>query len=279
MHQHRALVTQHDQSPRIVLPRRIFILLPVLAGLGFLVAVGFYATSFSGELADSNEIWGQFGDYLGGLLNPIFGFLSLIAILATLFVQGQELRYSTEELAKSAEALKLQSEAMVQQNFENTFFQLLRLHNDIVNAIDLRETQTLQVTSKGRDCFRPFYKRFKDHWTKQSSEHTDRSDRERINHLYLAYYPRIEAELGHYFRSLYNIVKLVDRSSVANKRLYTNLIRAQLSKFELALLFYNCLSDMGSEKFLPLIRKYDLLKMIPKNELIDTAHIDLLLSG
>ena len=62
--------------------------------------------------------------------------------------------------------------------------------------------------------------------------------------------------------------KFVDNSSIENKRLYTNLIRAQLSSFELALLFYNSLSDMGREKFKPLIEKYSLLKTVPKKALI-----------
>ncbi len=64
-------------------------------------------------------------------------------------------------------------------------------------------------------------------------------------------------------------------SPVNDKRLYSNLVRAQLSSFELLLLFYNCLSSMGVEKFKPLIEKYSLLKTLPGEFLIDQRHADL----
>jgi hypothetical protein len=54
--------------------------------------------------------------------------------------------------------LAAQNETLRNQNFENTFFQLLRLHNDILNAIDLQKDG---ATTRGRDCFRVFWKRFR----------------------------------------------------------------------------------------------------------------------
>jgi len=74
--------------------------------------------------------------------------------------------------------------------------------------------------------------------------------------------------IGHYFRNLYTIIKIVDRSSVENKRDYTNIIRAQLSSSELVLLFYNCISPWG-RKFKPLVERYALLKTLPEDALAD----------
>lgn len=37
---------------------------------------------------------------------------------------------------------------------------------------------------------------------------------------------------------------------------YASIVRATLSQYELVLLFYNCLSSNGKEKFKPLIEKY-----------------------
>ena len=50
------------------------------------------------RFADSNEIWGQFGDYVGGTLNPALSFLALIALLYTIKLQSRGLRLSTLEL-------------------------------------------------------------------------------------------------------------------------------------------------------------------------------------
>jgi hypothetical protein len=43
---------------------------------------------------------------------------------------------SAKQLKDSADALIKQNAALRTQNFEASFFQLLRLHNDIVNAMD-----------------------------------------------------------------------------------------------------------------------------------------------
>ena len=53
-----------------------------------------YATYFPGAISTSPTNWGTFGDFVGGSLNPIFGFLGLLALLMTLWVQNRELSQS-----------------------------------------------------------------------------------------------------------------------------------------------------------------------------------------
>ena len=113
-------------------------------------------------MSNDTATWGQFGDYLGGVLNPIFGLAGLIALLWTIGRQSLELHQSTKELRHSAEALRAQNESLKKQGFENAFFQLLRLQNDIVNGIDIRRnTADAEGLTVGRDCFRDFYSSFK----------------------------------------------------------------------------------------------------------------------
>lgn len=78
----------------------------------------------------------------------------------------------------------------------------------------------------------------------------------------------MDAEVFHYFRSLYNIFKLIDNASVKDHKTYTNIVRAQLSTYELLLVFYNC-AARPSSKFTPLIEKYALFKHLDKSQLID----------
>jgi Putative phage abortive infection protein len=78
--------------------------------------------------------------------------------------------------------------------------------------------------------------------------------------------------VGHYFRSLYNMVKLIHRSDLDDKHLYTNLIRAQLSSYEQVLLLYNCVTPLGEQKFKPLIEMYGLFKNMNLSLLIDEQH-------
>ena len=55
---------------------------------------------------------------------------------------------------------------------------------------------------------------------------------------------------------------------------YTSITRSQLSDYELLLLFYNGLSEMG-EKFKPLIEEYALLKNLPRMDIYDSSLFDL----
>lgn len=217
---------------------------------------------------------GTFGDMFGAV-NSLFSGLAFVGVVFAIILQSKELKLQRKELKFTREELKgqkLQLEAqnatLRKQNFENTFFELLRLQNDITSSIDLVDENN-QIT-KGRDCFHVFYRRLRKLWGRNLDQFKGGGELERINMTYRAFYEEHQSEFGHYFRSLYNIVKFVDNSSVEDKRLYTNLVRAHLSSFELALLFYNSLSDLGRDKFKPLIEKYSLLKTVPRKHLINS---------
>lgn len=54
------------------------------------------------------ERLGQLGDFLGGTLNPIFGFATVCLLLWSVFIQRKELSLTRDELSKSASALEKQ---------------------------------------------------------------------------------------------------------------------------------------------------------------------------
>jgi hypothetical protein len=63
----------------------------------------------------------------------------------------------------------------------------------------------------------------------------------------------------------------VKTSDVQDKRRYTSLARAQLSQYELALLFYNGISPLG-EKFKPVIEEFGLLENLDETLLFEPGH-------
>jgi uncharacterized membrane protein len=86
-----------------------------------LLVIGFYFGRFRGELG-TQEVYAQFGDYFGGVLNPLLGFATVALLVYSIRLQAKELRNTTEELrltrdemgiatqeaAKSAEAASSQ---------------------------------------------------------------------------------------------------------------------------------------------------------------------------
>lgn len=259
-----------------------WVLILVLLGVALLWVINW-------QLLKGNDQRGTFGDMFGGL-NAFFSGSAFAVLIYTVLLQAKELALQREELKETRavmtdqkEQMQLQNQVLETQNFENTFFQLLRLHNDIVNSIDLVSSfgsskQMMPKIQKGRDCFNVFYRDLQHSFNKiQSGRVSNLNDD--INVAYRRFYQMRQSDLGHYFRSLYNMVKFVDTSPAHDKHLYTNLIRAQLSDQELVVLFYNCLSDLGSSKFKPLVEKYALLKNMSFDLLMGVEHVYLYSDG
>jgi hypothetical protein len=223
---------------------------------------------------DEPDDRGLFGDMFGGI-NALFSALAFAALIFTVLLQRRELSLQRLELSETRKEIKGQREQMELQNktlriqaFEGTFFHLLNLHHSLVAAITMTAGGDVYA---GRAAFDGFYKRIG--WMYQDdSDREAVEERSEIDRAYLDAYTPHQAQFGHYFRNLYHIIKLIHRSDVEDKRQYTNLVRAQLSSSELLCLFYNCLSQHGTEKFQPLVERYTLLKNMPMEELIRQDH-------
>lgn len=243
------------------------VLFAVLGYAAFLI----YITWPVSKLTISNA--GVFGDSFG-VLTSLFSGLAFSGIIITILLQKDELKLQRKELkltrgelAGQREIMKAQNEQITVQNFEGTFFQMLRLHNELLNSIDITSGGVQGMGVKvfsGRDVFQRRWKGLE----KSLIVNGDISKEERlkfINEKFRIFWRNNSHEFSHYFRSLYNIIKFVHNSEIKNKKDYTNIVRAQLSGQEILVLFYNCLFHQDL-KFIPLIEEYSLFKHIPTKE-------------
>lgn len=93
---------------------RLVVVLFGLVVVAFLLSGGvvlLYTYNFDGALSKEHQVWGTFGDFLGGILNPLLSLLALIALLLTIVLQSDELRLSREELSLTREELKKSADA------------------------------------------------------------------------------------------------------------------------------------------------------------------------
>ena len=173
-------------------------------------------------------------------------------------LQKDELKIQNAEMKASNEYFKQQNKTLQQQRFENTFFQLLNSHQEIVRGLEIRSDYkgNLAVISKGRECFEPYLGTL-------DSMANGKTELKDLIAVYDNFYAKYQTSLGHYFRNLYHIFKYIATSEdilMAEKFKYTQLVRAQLSHPELILLFWNCLSENGASHFKPLVKEYSVLK-------------------
>ena len=201
-------------------------------------------------------------------------FLTFMGLLITIVIQQSELKESRKEFKRSADALNEQSKSMKKQNFENTLFQMLALHNEIVNSIDLTNKET-NVTTSGRDCFTVFYTRLARIYKKKVKASAGRDlPKVILAETYKPFWRVHQTELAHYFRYIYNVIRFIDESDFSDGP-YIKLIRAQLSDSELFIMFYNSQTEQG-KNFIHYIEKYSLFDNLPTMKLLNQSHKNLI---
>ncbi|MHB9474269.1 putative phage abortive infection protein [Mesorhizobium sp. W016] len=212
------------------------------------------------------ENLGTFGDFVGGTINPFLTFLTFLGLIATIIIQQKANSAASEAATKAEIALADQIASQKRQSFENTLFAMLELHNTIVTQMDVHR-KTME-TLYGRDCFKHMTTQLQNHW-KEASPKRPVNNPARINAAYKQFYEKWRKDLGHYFRYLYNLIRFIDNAGVSPR--YMKLVRAQLSDYELVILFYNCLTPAGF-KFKHYAEKYTLFDNLDSAILFSKTH-------
>ncbi|CAK1803463.1 Phage abortive infection protein [Vibrio crassostreae] len=261
-----------------------------IAVVAVIVVFSAFVDKFGIGYWDKVEEWAQTGDFFGGILNPIFAFLSLILIAYTLMqnkkaleqskvaleqskdalkqnesaleVGNEELKLSRIEFSKSVEALESQVDQFNFQRFENTFFNMLTLQNEILNTVVFNSTSISPLknpkneSSTSRAAFSSILR-----WIDGEDENEDEQFATLSN--YDLFQVQANQVVGHYYRNLYQIIKFIDDSGLCDddKEKYARILRAQLSSDEIAVLFFNCLSPkVDSGQFKSFVITYKMLE-------------------
>lgn len=111
------------RSFKIFLGNNILILAVSICVLLILSVSANYFSSFPAVRSTDQAIWGQFGDYFGGVLNPLLSFFALVGLMVTLRSQQ----------AESKKSEKRHEEAL----FDARLFQLLTLSHSAVSSVKI----------------------------------------------------------------------------------------------------------------------------------------------
>jgi hypothetical protein len=225
----------------------------VLAAIAVIVVVGLWLW-IPGCLSN--------GDYAP--VNALFSGLAFAGLIIAIFLQREELQLQRRELALTREEMQGQKEQlegqklqMEIQNFENRFFQMMKVWDELRRDVNYR---FIIGELSGE---------YNNHRRSDSHEESVAIE-SAVGRIWVEY----ESSLPIYMRSLYQILRLVDMANIASekRKFYSNVIRAQITQAELVLLFYNCLSSHGNKKMKPLVEKYSLLKHFDTKDLLGSEH-------
>lgn len=215
---------------------------------------------------------GQRGDFFGGFLNPILTTLTFVAFLATVLMQRAELKESRRQFDESTQELKQQTETARKQTYQSGFFQLLTMYDNIVSAMNIEDPVT-QKNVTGREAFRVMYSDMRRVYRKKRDKFPKASEHRALLLAFETLFREQHHQLPHYFRFLYNAIKMTEEGPDANR--YVKILRAAISNQELLILYYNCVASPHGRKFRELAERHQLFdNMSPR--LLDANHAKLI---
>lgn len=204
------------------------------------------------------ENQGLFGDSYG-VVNSFFSGLAFAGLVVAILLQRKELKLQREDLNLTREEMKI-------RNFETTFFNMLRLYNDIVGDLVIRLHGSPNSDFQGRSVISEYMKNLKDSLSKRDvSIILAVNNTDEINSLIQKKVPDKILNLEHCVNCLCKIFELVknekDKRDIDEFQ-FVEIVTAQLSTDEMIMLFSYGLTKPRGEKLRHFIEKYHLLKDI-----------------
>lgn len=227
-------------------------------GLFFLTfCTGFLAATL---IPGAFKGFGEFGDFVGGIANPLLALMGLLALLFTIRLQLRELSLSRkeleltrEELKRSATALEEQTNHLDKQQLSRAFFDLFEMYKSVVSEIGYGAGS---ARVSGKEALERYRNRFYFHSVNQDHPW----DLKQVQNLHSDF----NDELGNYFRMIFRMLSFL-RDKGEDAEFFADMFRAQLNTSELHLLFFNCVSEVGQpmEEFGKVFELFDNMSAPP----------------
>lgn len=101
----------------------------LLGAVVWILTIGLYFLVFHDGISPHQDVWGQFGDFLGGTLNPIFAFMTFIALLYTMALQADQVRQAEKSLEVTEEQLRIQTRDSHKQLTASVLLELRQIYS------------------------------------------------------------------------------------------------------------------------------------------------------
>ena len=92
-------------------------------------------------VSSDSAVWGQLGDYSGGILSPILNFISIVLLVKSLSLQNEANSNLRSELKNNEKTEKLRS-------FEALFFNMINSQKELFNSFEINFIKNEAITVK-----------------------------------------------------------------------------------------------------------------------------------
>jgi hypothetical protein len=253
------------------------------------------------SISEKPENWGVFGDFIGGVLNPLLSFSAFVGVLFTIFLQRSQVILTQSQLAMTKEELELtrvelkrNADAQIQQidsvnvqNFEATFFNLLnRFEAQVAHIIRVyledevksdgnvpsAFTSDRDIRYCGFEHLRYQLYKYQDYYSSEyygGPNPTRCGSEEAYSGMTFVGTHSIVLEV--YFMHLKFILDFIEESKIDDKRKYYRVLFSELTNGELIIVFYQVLYSDNLHDLKAKIENYNLFEYIGYKGLIDNC--------
>lgn len=229
----------------------------------FFVGVVFLINLF----AIGQSSFGEWGDFFGGVLNPLLTFLTFLGLLITIILQQKELKQSRKEF-------KGQKEALQNQEFDNKFFQMLNLLNNITEKLILKSEST---EYQGKDIFTILKNTLQQHIENEGIMNPMNGKFLNFQNAFNKFNKQYDTTFKYYFINLYQVLKYIRTYSNSENEAkeYSNMLRAQLTRDELILLAYNAIGvqNFTTDDYQQLVETYSFFEHLRYDDFCHNPNI------
>lgn len=221
------------------------------------------------------------GDFSWGTIGILLTFISTLFMFLTFNFQQRQFKGTRDDAFRT--------------RFEGTFFNMISM---LYNVRTEADRQIAYSTKDEKANLKSFYISLKKKYEEQIKEYPDfahamnNMEKENVlsseiqtalydlGNFYDKYVQEQKCNAGFYFRFVHNLVTFVIlhwKGSPNDIHMYLNFIQAQMSDEELALVFYDSISNKGLDKnhrytFKNNLDKYSFLENIPESTLLRRCH-------
>ena len=245
-------------------------------------AVVAYSISFHNLPTNENPAaWGAFGDFLGGLLNPLISGL-------TLFVAVQVWQLQRVELSETKKVLTEQAKTASQQRGEQRFFDLMHIYQQTLNSFQADRDSQQMIGKSVLDYYvfgngwrythlAPEKLANQKVWSEKKplSSDDNESALDIWKNTVKADWLKKSTQFEHYFRVLHRILCDANFLLEDDRFQFIRMFRAQLNNSELILLGLNLWASPEGKKMHTIASEYGLLKHLPVGDFRDLLEQEL----
>lgn len=232
--------------------------LPGVIALTLLAAVNIgYLWRFGWGFSGSTTAWGEYGDFVGGVLNPLAAIASVYFIYLTLKNQSDDARRNNISIKRSIKSQETQLSIASRQLRDSQAYRLIDLHHSMADRF-----RTIDGGMKGADAFALL--RFD-----ALNDFSARPQSGSIDSFYNAYiatansfFSGEQKHIKQFVRSTIKIIESIDRLEALNtdKGTYMDLLKIQISQDELFALLFWYVSHQSDACFRKILRTHKIIE-------------------